>query len=141
MTASVNLRVDDSGLKRLFAELRRRGGNLAGVNAAIAEDLVAAVLDVFEDEGPGWAPLAESTLANRRGKAAGAKILQDTSILAGSVHPDSGASFAEAYSDVPYGVFHVMGTDKMPRRDFMAIDFDEVTRSAADLLLAEIARR
>ena len=137
MSGGITVKIDDRELKRLFEELERRGGNLAEVTAVIAESLVAAIADVFEQQGPGWPPLKPSTLRYRRG----GKILQDTGLLVGSVHADSGPDFAEAYSDVPYGKFHITGTSTMERRDWTEIDFDAEMDRAAELLLAEIAGR
>ncbi len=82
---------------------------------AVAELLRSAVDDVYDAEGPGWEPLAAATLARRRGSVA--KILQDTGVAAGSTQTAYGNDFAEARGGVPYLIFHVNGTEHMPRRD------------------------
>lgn len=128
--SGVMVRTDTRELQRLFAELADLGGDLTDVNALIAEDLVAAIHDVFEAEGPGWEPTQR-----------GGKILQDTGNLVNSISPDSGPTYALAFSDVPYGVYHVTGTDVMPARDWTEIDWDAATAAAADQLLAQIAAR
>ena len=75
----------------------------SGALAVAAEMLVAEVNDKFQSGGPGWPPLAESTLARRRGSVA--QILVDTGRLAGSIHGVHGADFAEAATDVSYAVY------------------------------------
>jgi phage gpG-like protein len=86
----------------------------------VAELLVAGVHDVFEAEGPGWAPLAESTLKARRKGGAGAKILQDTGVMAGSIAPAWGDTYAEAFAGVSYAIYHVSKEPRshLPLRDF-----------------------
>jgi phage gpG-like protein len=90
-----------------------------------AKLLHAAVLDVFEAEGPGWAPLTAATLANRRGGAG--KILQDTGVMAGTLGELHGADYAEVEAAAAYAIFHVSklprkmkadGSPRLPMRDF-----------------------
>lgn len=128
-----------SALRDVLADLGDSANRLGDLTPTIAEMLVAAVQDVFDAEGPGWAPLAPSTLAGRRGGGAGAKILQDTGVLVNSVSGDSGPDFAEAGSAVPYGAFHVTGTRRMPARDWLAVDLDALSDEVAELILAEVA--
>ena len=136
----MEIKIDASPLRRIVAELEQRGRDLRETTPQIAEILVAAVADVFEAEGPGWPGLAESTLRSRRGGGGGAKILQDTGRLAGSIQPSHGDDWGAAGTGVGYGLFHVTGTGRMPARDFLAIDFDATTAEVADLLLADLAR-
>jgi len=110
------------------------------VTPVIAEILVAAVQDVFESEGFGkWPELADSTIAQRRGGPGQAiKILQDSGLLAGSINPESSPDSASAFTNVPYGAWHVIGTEHMPKRDFLEVDADLVQFEAAEVLLEAI---
>lgn len=105
--------VDVRDLTQALYELKKAGGRLPDLMPVVAEMLVSAVQEQFETEGQGkWPPLKPSTLKKRRGGGVGAKILQDTGIFAGSITPDYGPNFAEAYTNVPYAIFH---TSDQPR--------------------------
>ena len=69
-------------------------------------------------EGEGWAGLAASTLARKSGK-----ILHETGALAGSISVLSVSSTQATVgsSGVAYGIYHQMGTGKMPARRFIGI--------------------
>lgn len=102
-------------LPRILAEMRGRAESVDQYLPVVAEMLVASVSDVFEAEGPGWEPLADSTRMNPR--RADGPILQDTGVAAGSVGPAWGDVYAEAVGGVDYLLYHVTGTSKMPKRN------------------------
>lgn len=131
--------LDATELHRALRDIGERGERTAELTPAISEMLVGAILEVFEVEGPGWEPLAPSTLRRRRGGGAGAKILQDTGVLANSITGTHGPTYAEAGSNVPYGGFHVTGTKRMPKRDWLAVDLPALAEDVAALLLDEVA--
>lgn len=132
--------VDTSALAGVLSQLEARGKNVRGILPIVGEMLIAAVSDVYEAEGPGWPGLAESTIAARRGGGAGAKILRDTGVMAGSTGVELGDSWAEASAGVSYADFHAKGTSRMPKRNpfdlgpFEAGVLDDV----AALLAAEV---
>jgi len=111
--ADIEVKVE-SNLARVLREMRQQSEKVHTLLPAIAEMLVSAVEDVFEAEGPGWEPLAESTLKARRGTSH--KILQDTGLFAG-IDPAWGDTYAEAAAGVSYAIFHVEGTVHMPKRN------------------------
>lgn len=130
----------------LQAVLLRMQGQAQGAYEAlpiIAELLVSGVLDVFEAEGPDWAPLAAATLAARRKNGRGARILQDSGLMADTIAPGWGDTYAEAFAGVSYAIFHVSKEprEKIPLRDFFNLGpfenplLDEV----AELLTSRIA--
>lgn len=126
---------DVSELEAYLGELAERGTNLTPIMAVIADDLVAAVNDRYESEGDGeWPPHAESTLRKRRGGGRGAKLLQDTGILAGSTAADYGADFAEAFSGVDYLKYHLEGGPIIPKRNPFELR-DEVYDEASQTLI------
>jgi len=106
----------------------------------VAEALKSAVDDVYEAEGPGWTPLAESTIEKRRGTSS--KILQDTGVMASSTMTRYGQDYAEAWAHVGYAKYHASGTERMPQRNpFDLGPFEaDLLADVAELLAAEIAR-
>jgi len=119
----------------------QRGGNLQDVTPVVAEILVEAIDLVFQREGavggnPEWEP-------SQRAEAVDGKTLQDTTNLAASVQGEWDANSAFAGSDVPYGVYHLgdeSGDRKVPKRDWLAIDQDQVTDDVTEFLLNEISQ-
>lgn len=94
----------------------------------------------------GWnllgAVLGGLTESIRARRGTNAKILQDTGNLAGSIQPRSGSRVAEAFTRVPYAKFHVSDAPRnvIPKRDFLAIKFKDVTSQAAQILLREVLK-
>lgn len=127
MTASLDARE----LRVVLQGFERRARGVNRVLPAVGEALVAAVSDVYEAEGPGWDPLAESTLRQRRGSSA--KILQDSGVMAGSTHHQTGGDWAEALAGVDYAEHHAAGRQHLPKRN----PFDLGARLSP--LLAEVA--
>jgi phage gpG-like protein len=103
----------------------------------VGTDLMLAVDDKFENSGPGWPELAESTLRNRRG--ATAQILVDTTRLRGSIRSEAEEQAVELFTDVEYAVFHVSSEPrtKIPLRDFFDLA-PEVWEEAATVILGDI---
>jgi phage gpG-like protein len=131
--------VDATELKGALEAFAKRGGRLDDTMAVVAEMLVSAVNDKFQAGGPGWKPLAESTLLRRRGTVA--QILLDTGRLAGSIHGIHGNDFAEAATDVSYAIYHVSSAPrrKIPLRDFFDLPehvFDDILELVLDRLTA-----
>jgi phage gpG-like protein len=125
--ATDGVSVDTSELQHVLDYLRENVDDLPGILPSVAEAMVSAVLSEFETEGRGkWAPLKQATIDRRRGGGGGAKILQDTGLFAGSITPDFGSDFAEAYTNVPYAVFHTSDAPRkvIPYRNPFDIDED-----------------
>lgn len=112
--------------------------NQHDVNMQVAEILRALIDDKFESEGPGWEKLSDATLIRRRGT--GSRILQDSGHLAGSFTSYAGPDFAKVVTNVEYAGFHVVGTENMPARDFLAIDEEAALEKIANLVLESITR-
>lgn len=140
-----------AALKKAVDETLKHGGNLEGVSEAVAEELVAAVEQNFQDErgfqqGP-WPKRAgrigELVERIRGGVAEGQnrKLLQDTGVLAGSITPAHQGLEAEAFTDVPYAIFHVSDEPRtvIPLRDFLDVDLETIADNTADLILSEFA--
>jgi hypothetical protein len=95
----------ETNLAKVLVDLQGKGRAVDKALPIIGEMLVGAVQDVFEAEGPGWEPLAESTMRQRRGGPP-YKILQDTGALAGLVAARIGSTYVEAVDGTTYGIFH-----------------------------------
>lgn len=141
----VTVNFDASGLLLVLESYDRHGKNLRDAMGLIAGDLVERVEENFATEGASspagsWDVLAESTLMRRRKKGLGAKILQDTGAMAGSVMPEYGNLYAEAYTNDPKAPFHTSDAPRevIPLRDFMSVDLAEVQEDATNELLAQI---
>jgi phage gpG-like protein len=90
----------------------------------IAELMRAKERDTFDEEGPGWAPLADSTIAAKSYAGLDPRVLHATLALRESltgmgdgnitVATSSGLWFG---SSIDYGKLHKTGTSKMPARD------------------------
>lgn len=130
---------DASQLTKIFDELLERGEHVAeNVLPIIGEILVSAVQQQFETEGGGkWEPLADSTLESRRLRGRGAKILQDSGIFAGSIMPSVTADHAEAYTNVPYAIFHTSDEPRtlIPYRNPFEIDEEAALDQMVQLVL------
>ena len=112
-----------------------RGGNLLPAMDIVAASLVTAVGDMFETSGHGtWKALAPSTLARRRGDGSSNKPLYDTTILATSVHGESGSDYAEASTGEDYIKYHLDGGPIIPRRNPFDVP-DSVMDEAAETIV------
>jgi len=101
VAVSLNVKIEDSGIRDLFTRIQRRMADLTPAMRIIGGTVRTSVIRNFEVGGrPRWKPLSPVTLARRKGK----KILMRQGFaggLAGSIH-------AKAYSDRA-----VIGTNKI----------------------------
>ena len=142
--AEEGVSVDARDMVRVLAELEKAGDRMSDVMPTVAEMLVSAVHEEFETEGQGkWPPLKPSTIKQRRGGGAGVKILQDTGVFVGSVTPDYGLGFAEAYTNVPYAVFHTSAEPRriIPYRDPFDIDEEALLEEVVVLVQSVLVPR
>jgi phage gpG-like protein len=130
--------LDSSQLVAALEGFADRAQDLSEPMSVIAESLVTAVHDKFEQSGPGWQDLAESTKQQRRGSEY--QILVDSGVLPGSIAGESGSDYAQVGTSVEYAVCHVSSEprSKIPLRDFFDLS-EEVYDDAADVILEHIA--
>jgi phage gpG-like protein len=133
---SVTIEFDASGITKELHKLARKAKNVGSVNQQLAEILHLMVMDKFEDEGPGWPDLSDSTLRSRR-YSQSPKMLQDTADMITSILPDSGPEYAEVFTNKEYARYHLEG-EGVPQRDFFAIDIDKALQTMTEILLEEI---
>lgn len=124
-----------TGLDKAIHDLVKGGGNLREYMPVVAEILNSAVMDTFEEEAGFTTGAWEES---ERVADSGGKILQDTGILAGTMATELTAFSARVSPTAPYGIFHVTGTENMPKRNFLDIDWGSVTKEVEDFLLGEI---
>lgn len=119
-------------------------------------DILTWVADNFQSEGragggPGWAPLAPSTIARRRkGPRAGARdrILQDTGRLKQSFIPGRpenvfrqfGGKGVDVGTTLHYAPIHELGAGRIPQRKMMPTH-DQAQLIAARAIEAIISQR
>ena len=113
-----NLQQARRGLDRLDERI----SNFAPFWRSVAIPVIKGKLrDIFLQEGPGWAPLALSTLRSRL--FPGEPILQQTGALMDSLvdHPILEISQNQLTygTSNPYAQFHEHGTSRMPSRPFL----------------------
>lgn len=117
---------DVIGEDRVAADLLRfsdRADDMRPALLGVAADMRDQVGQRFDDEGPGWAPLAASTRAAKGNDA----ILYETGDLSASLTDESQpGGFAIATHDtlhygssVPYAGYHQRGTERMPKRKIL----------------------
>lgn len=80
----VTIRLDDGPLRDKLEKVRQVVGNAQPVLELAGNEALQIIAEKFRAEGPGWAPLAKSTIQRRRNKGA-PKILQDTGKLRNSI--------------------------------------------------------
>ncbi|AUX31929.1 MULTISPECIES: phage virion morphogenesis protein [Sorangium] len=120
-------------LRRVFAELADRAQALTPEKPG--EVLRDAIDQKFEQGGPGWPPLAPSTL-DRRGGAV-RQILVDSGALRASIQMTVTGDSVELFPGVPYGRKHIEG-DGVPVRDFLDVLTNATLDKAADVLVEEL---
>lgn len=136
--------LDFSALGETLEQMGAAGAEVMAQSApVIAQNLVYHIEEVFAREGavagrPRWPDLAESTKRQRRGTSY--VILQNTGALAGSITPYYEGPVADAFTNVPYGGFHVSKAPRhvLPLRDFTAIDMEAAQKEGADIILAQL---
>lgn len=134
-------------LKRRLESLTRFARRPRLAMVAIAQTLETITDENFEAEGrPKWQPLSEATKFKRIGgkkayKKDGSlrasaqrtlavmKILQDSGLLAGSVHADAGNDWAMIGAGMPYARIHQLGGKagrrqkvEIPARPYLPFD-------------------
>lgn len=133
---------DFGELAGVIATFEAKGKNLSRMMPVVAEALKSSVDDVYEAEGPGWAPLSEKTIKRRRGTSS--KILQDTGVMAASTMTRYGGAYAEAWAHVGYAKYHASGSEDgtLPQRNpFDLGPFEaDLLADVAELLTAEMVK-
>ena len=107
---------------RELTQIKERISDLSPFWRTYAVPMIQNALEeIFLSEGPGWAPLAPSTIRSR--KYPDLPILQQTGELKASIidHPSIQITQRQLLygTSNPYAQFHEDGTYKMPARPFL----------------------
>jgi phage virion morphogenesis protein len=115
----VSVSVEIQGDKEFFAKLDRliaKASDLSPVMQETGEYMLLQLREGFESEsdpyGAAWAPLAASTLRQKKGTS----ILNDTGTMMGTLAYVAGGNQVEAGVNTFYAKYHQFGTVKMPQR-------------------------
>lgn len=127
--------------KRL-AKIRPKGrANRTGIRTEWIGDELVEVRETSKQRRARIRRQAKATAKRKEREASIAfTILQDTGNLAGSIMPYADQQVAEAFTNVPYGGFHVSDAPRkrLPKRDFTDIDFEAAQREAVDVILSQV---
>jgi len=122
--------VDFNELHSLINGLADKASNAGPIMQDVADWMAKQADQSFEKQGPGWAPLAPSTV-----KAKGSSIiLIDSGNMRKSINGQSGSDYAEVTIDSPAG-FHADGKPPLPKRDPLAFFSDATVEEASTLIL------
>lgn len=112
MAVSLNVKIEDSGIRDLLSGMRRRTADLTPAMKIIGETVRTSVIRNFEEGGrPPWRPLSPVTRAGRKGS----KILMVQGFaggLAGSIHPKAYRDRAVIGTNKAYAAAHQFGAKK-----------------------------
>lgn len=145
----MHARVHYAEVQNMIAIYQERGERAATELApVIADALVSQVLEVFDTEGfGGWPRFAHERDGRpppntRRFRGGGAKLLQDTGNLVGSITPDWEEHVIEAFTNVPYAKYHASPRprEKIPLRDFFDIDHEAFEEDIVSMLETHLTR-
>lgn len=130
MSDTIKIEIGDRAVLDALAQLLDKGRNMTPAMRAISTELASLTELAFQRQGPGWAPLADSTILSRLGtnlttkkgntrssvigKLAKMKILQDSGQLAASIQTAYGPTFAQIGSNKVYAAIHQFGGKTKP---------------------------
>lgn len=122
MSATLTVR----GLTEQLDEVRKMEARLKNLTPALevgASALTKHIDDRFRQQsdpaGIGWEPLADSTLAKRRGTTA--TILVDTARLRNSIHASATRKGINWGASAEYAGVHQLGGEDIPQRRFLPV--------------------
>ena len=121
----VSLKITASNIQKTIRGLDRTQNRLTNLTHFWRPEAVPIIQrtlrQIFDREGPGWAPLSQSTLRSRL--IPNLPILQQTGALMASVvdHPfiETRRKALLFGTENPYAHFHEFGTSRMPARPFL----------------------
>jgi phage gpG-like protein len=140
--------VEFTGLQEVLAQLDATKDVLTDLQPEMAE--IGAYLvdfftnDVFETEGDvigeSWADLSEKYNRQKIKQYPGRGTLERTGTLRHGFQAIPEAMACVLLNPTPYGIFHELGTSKMPARVFMKFDEERVS-IIRDMILESVNQR
>lgn len=130
MRIDIDVRGEKQASRKIL-RMGRRAGDTRPVLTAVAHKLAEIEEERFDHEGPGWAPLAQSTVAQKAREGLNPGILDATGTLRQSLSSLGAADQLLIIHDgllvfgttVPYAGAHQRGTGHVPQRK--VIDLQE----------------
>lgn len=116
---TVNFKRTRKALKRIEDRLEKPTGFLATAGARGHREIIRHFAEEEDEKGKMWENLAVSTLAARRVGLTPKKLVDTGRMRAAIIWSKFGKSGVRFLALVKYAIYHVKGTDKMPKRNFM----------------------
>lgn len=137
--------VDTKPVSDMLKKFRHRMGSLKPAMKIIGKIMRTSIVENFQEGGrpDAWTPLSDETLLTKKGD----KILIDSGVLKGSIHPDPevGEDYVIVGTNKKYAAIHQFGGKAgrggkvtIPARPFMLIqdeDIDDITAELNDYLM------
>ena len=127
--AFVEIALDDKLFKAELRAYEKQFQDFTPLLSELGSQTYVLWRNIFKAEGPGWAPLSDKTLARRRKKGRGAKILRDEGRLFNSLISQFGEGAVyklekrtlTAGTNLPYAAVHQYGSKEknIPRRPIL----------------------
>lgn len=147
--ARLDISLDDSQFVTAFTRFKAHFDDFSPLLEELGIQVYGFWAKKFRAQGPGWAPLAESTLARRRQQGKGAQILRDegrlfNSLVAkfgeGAVYKVSPVSL-EMGTNLEYASVHDSGSPSrhIPRRPILPNDreIDPIVKRVVERFVKE----
>ena len=144
----IDVEVDDKRVRDALNRLIRAAGDLSPAMIEIAGHLEDSVHESLERQadpatGAPWQPLEEDTVAERRRKGFGDRILERSGALFDSIHSEHDAQAAVAGTNLIYAATHQFGSGddgrNIPARPYLGL-WDEHRDEVLDALTDHLAR-
>ena len=149
----IEVKIDSAHTQAVMRQITDRLADTSGLMSGVAELLEASAQQAFQDQGPGWSDLAESTKAQRAkaGTWPGQMLVRKggNNGLLGSLFSDSGSDWAKVGAgsgpSAAYAAIHQFGGQAgrgkkttIPARPYMPITADgkDLTDAASESVLA-----
>ena len=123
MSDGLLVQVDDADIQALLdntlAALENPEPLLRTIGETIRVNVAGRLASNTDPTGAPWAPLAEATLARKKGRGS---TLVDSGDMRRSLTYNLGSDYVEIGFGEPYAQYHETGTERMPRRGLLLAD-------------------
>jgi len=138
----ISVEIHDRELQKLLSKLSSL--DLSAPMKDISIYMKSSVLKNFEAQGrpERWKPLSPEYAEWKARHGYSSKILIRKHRLMQSISARSGTNYARIFTGVDYGIYHQLGTKKMPARPFLVIQDEdvEVAKKILQSFVEKVAR-
>lgn len=139
--ASLKVEFTIAEADNLIRGLEERLTDLTPAMGAVGEYMLGRTRDRFDEEvdpsGNRWDALAESTVRSKRRRkkgggsrarvrAAPTDILKESLLLRDTISYQADSTSVRVGTPQEYGVYHQSGTTRMPQREFLGVDAEDL---------------